>query len=115
MSILIQDEITTKLNTLYQELSESDLSFDNQDTIAIEDKRQYEYQIEVRKQGCYVAYHIVKAADALSAIDKIELMYGGPVLFTEGSIEDKDGTRHHILVANNWHGYTFQAKKLLAL
>ena len=69
------------------------------------------YRVKVRKQGCYVASHTIKAIDALSAINQVELLYGGPVQMMDGSIEDKDGTRHHILVANNWHGYTFCAEK----
>jgi len=68
------------------------------------------YQIEVKRQGCCVAQHVVEAADALAAINLVERYYGEPVEVETVCVEDEEGNRRHTLVVKNWHGYTFDAR-----
>ena len=68
------------------------------------------YQIEVRNQGSLVAEHYIVAGSALDAITLIECEYGEPVQAEPGMIENDDGRRHQVMIAKNWHGYTFEAR-----
>ena len=68
------------------------------------------YLVRVIQQGSLVALHTVEAANALSAISLVEPLYGEPVQLERVSIEDESGNRHEVTVANNWHGFTFQAQ-----
>ena len=67
------------------------------------------YYVEVRQQGCYVACHLVEAAEALTAINLVEQLYGEPVIIYKNAVEDKDGCPHPFTQTINWHGYTFEA------
>ncbi|MCB0193605.1 MAG: hypothetical protein KDJ65_16780 [Anaerolineae bacterium] len=67
------------------------------------------YYIEVRQQGCFIACHLVEAGDALTAINRVESLYGEPVVICQGTLEDKKGGYHKIILPTNWHGYTFEA------
>lgn len=68
------------------------------------------YRIEVRTQGHLVAEHIIAARDAQKAITLIENEYGGPVQAELVVIETGDGRRRRVMVAKDWHGYTFEAR-----
>lgn len=67
------------------------------------------YYVEVRQQGRYVACHLVEAADALTAINRVERFYGEPVIVYKNAVEDKDGCPHPFTQTANWHGYSFEA------
>ena len=73
------------------------------------DQAQQLYRVEVKQQGNHVAYHDVAATDALAAINLVEILYTDPVLLKDSLVEDDGGRLHHILIASNWHGYTFNA------
>jgi hypothetical protein len=70
------------------------------------------YLIEVYARGVLVAHHTVEAADALSAINRVETEYGEPPKLEEKTIHHDDGRKETIQVVVNWHGYSFLARKL---
>lgn len=70
------------------------------------------YDIEVKQQGSPIAHHIIEALNALAAINLVEGNYGEPVRYEVALIEDGYSHRHRIMVANNWHGYTFEARAI---
>jgi hypothetical protein len=70
------------------------------------------YDIEVKQQGSPIAHHIVEAADALSAINRVERWYSDPVEYETVLIEDEHNQRHRVLLAHHWHGYTFEARAI---
>jgi hypothetical protein len=70
------------------------------------------YDIEVKQQGRPIAHHIVEAVTALTAINLVEGTYGKPVRYEVALIEDEHSHMHRIIVANNWHGYTFEARAI---
>jgi hypothetical protein len=70
------------------------------------------YKVEVQQRGSSIAFHTLKAPDALSAINRVELLYGTPVVVEKTIVEDEEGESHQITLARNWHGYMFQARAL---
>jgi hypothetical protein len=74
------------------------------------DKNQCIYNVEVQQGGKSIAFYTVEAPDALSAINRVELLYGAPVIVEKIAIEGDEGGRHRITLAHNWHGYMFQAR-----
>jgi hypothetical protein len=68
------------------------------------------YEIEVKQQGSPMARHIIEAADALPAINRVERWYSDPVQYETVLIEDEHSHGHHVMLAHNWHGYTFEAR-----
>lgn len=68
------------------------------------------YQIEVRSQGQLVAERVIAASSALKAITLIESEYGEPVQAETAVIENDNGRRSRVMIATNWHGYTFEAR-----
>ena len=57
-----------------------------------------------------MAEHIIAAGDARKAITLIENEYGGPAQTEMAVIETGDGRRRRVMVAKDWHGYTFEAR-----
>ena len=72
------------------------------------------YLVRVTQQGTLVALHTVEAANALSAVNLVEPLYGEPVRLERVSIEHETGNRHEVTVVNNWHGFMFQAQAVKA-
>ena len=72
------------------------------------------YEIEVRHHGVYMASHVAVAPDALTAINLIEREYGDPVWLEQSSLAGGDGYEHPIVVAHEWHGYSFEARLIEA-
>ncbi len=70
------------------------------------------YQITVKNQGEIVATHTVDAADALSAIKQVEVLYGDPVRVEFVTVELEDGRKRHEMKVHNWHGYSFIAREV---
>jgi len=70
------------------------------------------YQIEVRSQGHLVAEHVIAASNGLKAITLIESEYGEPVHAEMAELENNNGHRHRVMIAKNWHGYTFEARAI---
>jgi hypothetical protein len=70
------------------------------------------YDVEVKQQGSPIAHHIIEAVNALTAINQIESYYGESVRYEVALIEDEHSHMHRITVANNWHGYTFEARAI---
>ena len=62
------------------------------------------------EQGRLIAEHIVEAADALAAINRVEAGYGEPPKVECKTTHHEDGTRETALVVTGWHGYTFLAR-----
>lgn len=80
-------------------------------TVSESDDEQLQlYQIEVKSQGHLVAGHVILASNALKAIALIESEYGDPIQAEMAEIENNNGRRHRIMIAKNWHGYTFDAR-----
>jgi hypothetical protein len=73
---------------------------------------QWIYRVEVQQGGSAIAFYTVEAPDALSAINRVELLYGDPVVAEKTTIEDEEGGSHRITLARNWHGYMFQARAI---
>jgi hypothetical protein len=74
------------------------------------DQAQWIYKVEVQQCGSPIAFYMVEAPDALSAINRVELLYGEPLTVEKTAIEDEEGDRHRITLAHHWHGYMFQAR-----
>lgn len=74
------------------------------------DKDQSIYIVEVQQQGSPIAFYNLEAPDALAAINRVELLYGEPVIVEKTTIEAEEGDQHRITLAHNWHGYMFQAR-----
>ncbi len=70
------------------------------------------YQIEVFSQGELIHRHTIEAADALSAINFIELEYGPPPRMEFATVQLESGKKEHLLVVSDWHGYSFVARKI---
>lgn len=70
------------------------------------------YRVEVFVSGQLVAEHIAEGSDALSAINLVEIQYGTPPKVEETTIELESGKKEHILVVLDWHGYSFEARKI---
>ena len=70
------------------------------------------YDVEVKQQGSPIAHHIVEAVNALTAINLVESYYGEPVRSEVALMEDEHSHMHRIIVASNWHGYTFEARAI---
>lgn len=70
------------------------------------------YLVEVKSQGSCIAHHRVEAIDALTAINLVEQHYGEPVEVETVYVENEDGSRRQKIVIKNWHGYTFDARKI---
>jgi hypothetical protein len=70
------------------------------------------YDIEVKQQGRLIAHHTIEAVNALMAINLIESTYGAPARYEMALIEDEHSHLHRIIVANNWHGYSFEARAI---
>ena len=81
-------------------------------SIETTDKEQRIYTVEVQQRGSPVAFHTIEAPDALTAINRVELLYGEPVMTEKITIEDEEGDQHRITLAHNWHGYMFQARAI---
>jgi hypothetical protein len=69
------------------------------------------YVVEVSFNGELVSEHFIEAADALSAINRIEAQYGEPPRITTKTIYHENGSIEHVLVVMDWHGYCFHARK----
>jgi hypothetical protein len=69
------------------------------------------YQVEVSFSGQRVSEHIVEASDAMSAINLIETEYGEPPEVKYKTIHHENGTKEHVLVVSDWHGYSFLARR----
>ncbi|HXV99912.1 MAG TPA: hypothetical protein VEC93_15955 [Anaerolineae bacterium] len=67
------------------------------------------YQVEVKKQGTFVANHIVEAPNAMTAIDLVESYYTEPVSLEKALTENGHSQVHQVMLAINWHGYSFHA------
>jgi hypothetical protein len=65
------------------------------------------YQVEVKKQGTFVANHIVEAPNAVAAIDLVESYYTEPVSLEKALTENGHSRGHQVMLAINWHGYSF--------
>jgi hypothetical protein len=68
------------------------------------------YQVEVKRQGCLVTNHLIEALDGLTAINQVERYYGEPPEFDIVTVELEHNRKRHLLLVDNWHGYTFQAR-----
>ena len=71
----------------------------------------HRYVIEVSFNGEKVSEHIISASDALAAINSIEAQYGEPPKVEYKTIYHENGSREHVLVVMDWHGYCFHARK----
>ena len=71
----------------------------------------YQYVVEVSFNGETVSKHFIEAADALTAINRIEAQYGEPPKITTKTIYHENGSIEHVLVVMDWHGYCFHARK----
>jgi hypothetical protein len=71
----------------------------------------HSYVIEVSFNGELVSEHFIEAADALSAINRIEAQYGEPPKIMTKTIYHENGSIEHVLVVMDWHGYCFHARK----
>ena len=67
------------------------------------------YKVVVQQQGRFIADHQLEAPDALTAINRVEAEYGEAPQVEFSTVELEDGTRYHLMVVNNWHGYSFHA------
>jgi hypothetical protein len=86
---------------------------DNEDNFcSIFDIAQKPYLVEVTQQGILVATHTVEAPDALTAINLVERSYSEPAKLEEITVEDEVSNQQQGTVANNWHGYMFQAQAI---
>jgi hypothetical protein len=63
--------------------------------------------VEVKKQGTFVANHIVDASNGLTAIDLVESYYTEPVSLEKVLTENEHSQGHQVMLAINWHGYSF--------
>ncbi len=70
------------------------------------------YLVEVTQQGTLLATHTIEAPDALTAINLIESYYSEPTRVEKVLIEDETGDLHQVMLANNWHGYMFEAQAI---
>jgi hypothetical protein len=70
------------------------------------------YQVEVKKQGAFVANHIVEAPTAMTAIDLVESYYTEPVSLEKALTENGHGQGHQVMPAINWHGYSFHTRTI---
>jgi len=68
------------------------------------------YRVEVRTQGTLVTEHVIVAANAINAINLVESEYGEPVQAETTLLENGHGLSCKVVVAKNWHGYTFEAR-----
>ncbi len=68
------------------------------------------YRVEVFTRGQLVSEYTVEAPDALSAINLVEANYGQPPKVEYKTVYREDGTKEHLLVVLDWHGYTFVAR-----
>jgi hypothetical protein len=71
----------------------------------------YRYVVEVSSNGVRVSEHYIEAADALSAINRVETEYGEPPKTVTKTIYHENGAIEHVLVVMDWHGYCFHARK----
>ena len=53
--------------------------------------------------------HLVFAPDALSAINLVEMVYCRPVRPEKTFIENEAGQQREVTIADNWHGFMFEA------
>ena len=60
------------------------------------DLDQWAYRVEVQQRGSPVAFYIIEAPDALSAINRVELLYGAPVIVERTTVEDEGWESHRI-------------------
>lgn len=68
-----------------------------------------QYIVRVSQQGVMIGEHLVNASNALNAINFVERYYYQPVQWEKTLIENRDGKCHEVALANNWHGYMFEA------
>jgi hypothetical protein len=80
--------------------------------VDVRDKDQCIYTVEVQQGGNFIASYTVEAPDALAAINRVELLYGQPLIVEKTAIEDQEGDKHRFTLAHNWHGYMFQARAI---
>jgi hypothetical protein len=73
------------------------------------------YQVDVFSQGALINRHTVEAADALSAINLIEVEYGPPPKIEDAVVQVESGKKEHLLIIADWHGYSFEARQLLLM
>ena len=57
-----------------------------------------------------IAEHVIVATTALNAINLIESEYGEPVQAETTLLENSNGVSRKVIVAKNWHDYTFEAR-----
>lgn len=69
--------------------------------------------VEVRESGRVINEHTITAADALIAINMVELTYGEPPKAEWKTVTNKDGKSETRLIVAGWHGYTFEARPLM--
>jgi hypothetical protein len=65
------------------------------------------YQVEVKKQGTFVANYIVEAPNALTAINMVESCYSEPFSLGKVLMENEHSHPCQVMLATNWHNYTF--------
>ena len=71
------------------------------------------YRVQVFARGEVISERTVKASDALTAINRVEIGYGEPPQVEYKTVQHEDGRKELALVVSNWHGYTFVARRLL--
>ena len=72
-----------------------------------------QYSIEVKYQGFIISEHVIEASDALMAINLVEeSLYGEAATVDHVTVEDDLGRRRLMMLVNNWHGYSFQARSI---
>jgi hypothetical protein len=70
------------------------------------------YRVDVFSQGKFITSHMAEAADALTAINRVEASYGQPPKVEEITVYLEDGKKEHLLVVSDWHGYSFEARQV---
>jgi len=69
------------------------------------------YLVTVFSQGSIIDRHTLNAPDGLSAINKVELMYGEPARAEYVTVALETGQKRNKMVVHHWHGLTFLAQK----
>ena len=70
------------------------------------------YLVQIFVKGEIISEHTVEAPDALTAINQVETGYGEPAQVEYKTVQHEDGRKELALVVSNWHGYSFEARRL---
>lgn len=72
------------------------------------------YRVDVFSRGEFITNHTVEAADALTAINRVEASYGQPPKVEDLTVYLEDGKKEHLLQVSDWHGFSFEARRVNA-